>query len=84
MARDTSLPLAAGARGGIISPDVDASVRFFTEVAGLDETGRDGSSALLRAWGDYFHHSLKITKGPTPALGHLGWRADVPRLSPTS
>jgi catechol 2,3-dioxygenase len=62
----------------IVSPDVDASVRFFREVAGLDETGRDATSVYLRAWGDYFHHSLKITEGPTAALGHLGWRADGP------
>ena len=62
----------------IISPDVDASVRFFTDIAGLDITGRDDSSVYLRAWGEYFHHSLKITKGDTPALGHVGWRADSP------
>ena len=60
----------------IVSPDLDASVRFFTAIAGLDETGRDGSSVYLRAWGDYFHHTLKITAGDAPALGHLGWRAD--------
>ena len=62
----------------IVSPDVDGSVRFFTEIAGLDETGRDATSVYLRAWGDYFHHTLKITAGARPALGHLGWRADGP------
>ena len=67
----------------IVSPDVDASVRFFTEVAGLDETGRDATSVYLRAWGDYFHHTLKMTKGEAPALGHLGWRADGPKRSQT-
>ena len=62
----------------IVSPDLDASVRFFSDIAGLDETGRDERSVYLRAWGDYFHHSLKITRGDEPALGHLGWRADSP------
>src|SRR5689334_7059142 len=62
----------------LISPDVDASVRFFTEIAGLDETGRDDRSVYLRAWGDYFHHSLKIAEGDTPALGHVGWRSGGP------
>jgi catechol 2,3-dioxygenase len=62
----------------IISPDLEASVRFFTEIAGLDETGRDDNAVYLRAWGDYFHHTLKITKGEKPGLGHLGWRADSP------
>ena len=62
----------------IVTPDLDASVRFFSDIAGLDETGRDERSVYLRAWGDYFHHSLKITSGDEPALGHLGWRADSP------
>ena len=30
----------------IVSPDLDASVRFFTDIAGLDETGRDGTVGL--------------------------------------
>ena len=62
----------------IYSPDIEKSVDFFTNVVGLDETGRDESSVYFRAWGDYFHHTLKITKSDKQGLGHLGWRADSP------
>lgn len=60
----------------ILSPDLEKSVDFFTNVVGLDETGRDDHSVYFRAWGDYFHHCLKITRSDKQGLGHLGWRAD--------
>lgn len=62
----------------VLSTDLEASVRFFTEIAGMDETGREDNSVYLRAWGDYFHHSLKLTQSDRPGMGHLGWRADSP------
>ena len=62
----------------IYSPDVEKSVQFLRDVVGLDETGRDANSVYFRAWGDYFHHTLKITHRETNGLGHLGWRADSP------
>lgn len=63
----------------LVSPDVEKTVTFLTDVVGLDETGRDDAgSVYFRAWGDYFHHTLKITPGATAGLGHLGWRADSP------
>jgi catechol 2,3-dioxygenase len=33
---------------------------------------------FLRGWGDWFHHTLQLTEGPAPALGHVAWRADGP------
>ncbi len=60
----------------LYSPKVAETVQFLTEIAGLDETGRDETSVYLRCWGDYFHHSLKITHRDTPGMGHLAWRAD--------
>ena len=45
----------------IYSPDVEKSVHFLRDVVGLDETGRDDTSVYFRAWGDYFHHTLKVT-----------------------
>ena len=62
----------------ILSPKIDESIRFFSDIVGLDETGRDEKSVYFRAWGDYFHHTLKITKSDKQGLGHLGWRADSP------
>lgn len=62
----------------IYSPKMDETVKFFRDVIGLNETERTGSSVYLRGWGDYYHHSLKITEGPSNGLGHIGWRADSP------
>jgi catechol 2,3-dioxygenase len=62
----------------IISPRPEESVRWFTDVLGLEETTREGQSAYLRGWGEWLHHSLVVTEGPEPALGHIGWRAYGP------
>jgi catechol 2,3-dioxygenase len=58
----------------VFSPKPEESVRFFTEVLGLSETTREKESVYLRAWGDYFHHSLVVTEGPHAGLGHFAWR----------
>ncbi|MDT8860192.1 VOC family protein [Alkalihalobacillus sp. MEB130] len=60
----------------IYSPKLEESVKFFHDILGLEESGRLGNSVYMRAWGEFFHHSLKITEGPTHGLGHIGWRAE--------
>ncbi len=62
----------------VYTPNLEESVKFFTEIVGLDVTGREENSVYLRAWGDYFHHTLKLTYRATNGMGHLGWRADSP------
>jgi catechol 2,3-dioxygenase len=62
----------------IISPTPEESVRWFTDVLGLQETTREGQSVYLRGWGEWLHHSLVVTEGPAPALGHIGWRTYGP------
>jgi catechol 2,3-dioxygenase len=62
----------------LLTTDLSATVDFFTEIVALDVTGRDDQSVYLRGWGDYFHHTLKLTSSDKPGLGHLGWRADSP------
>lgn len=62
----------------VFTPAPDASLRFYTDVLGLEETEREGQSAYLRAWGEWSHHSLKLTEAPQPGLGHVGWRARSP------
>jgi catechol 2,3-dioxygenase len=59
----------------IVTPDLDASTEFFTEMLGLRPTGEANGSVYLRAWGESFHHSLQLTAGEKPALGHIAWRA---------
>jgi len=62
----------------ILTPNPDESLRFFTEVLGLEESTRVGGSVYLRAWGDFFHHTLQLTEASAPGLAHIGWRADGP------
>jgi len=42
----------------------------------MDKTGEDENAVYLRAWGDYFFHTLKITRSEVKGLGGIGWRAD--------
>lgn len=62
----------------IVSPRPDDSLRFFKDVLGLEESGREGQSVYLRGWGEWSFHSLQLTEGPQPALGHAAWRAAGP------
>src|SRR5438874_1561671 len=58
--------------------DLEASKRFFTDVVGLILSDEDDKSVYLRAWQDFEHHSLVLTKGEESALMHLGWRVEDP------
>ena len=62
----------------LLSTAPEASVDFFRDVLGMEEVAREGQSAWLRAWGEHWHSSLKVTEAPAPGLGHVGWRADGP------
>jgi catechol 2,3-dioxygenase len=62
----------------ITTPDLDASLRFYSDVLGLEESARAGQSVYLRGWGDTFHHTLELTESDLPGLGLVGWRADGP------
>jgi catechol 2,3-dioxygenase len=58
----------------VLTPKPDDSLRFYTEVLGLVESGHEGRSAYLRGWGEWSHHSLVVTEAGQPDLGHIGWR----------
>lgn len=60
----------------LLSTNLDETVKFYTEMVGMDETARDENSVYLRAWGDYFLYTLKITQSDSQGLGVIGWRAD--------
>jgi catechol 2,3-dioxygenase len=60
----------------LYSTNLEETVKFYDEIVGLDITARDENSVYLRAWGDYFLYSLKITQSDKPGLGLMGWRAD--------
>ncbi|MFZ3582860.1 VOC family protein [Loktanella sp. DJP18] len=56
----------------------DDSLDFFTRIYGLHLSGRDDVSAYLRAWDDYEHCTLKLTRSDTTGVAHIGYRAASP------
>lgn len=62
------------AHAELLTPKLDESLWFFKEVLGLYEVAREGQSVYLKAYEDYYHHSLKLTESDKPGLGHVSWR----------
>ncbi len=58
----------------ILTPKPEESLRFFTEVMGMTESGRQGDSVFLRGWDDYERYSLQLTASRTSGLGHAAFR----------
>src|SRR6516225_9405036 len=54
----------------LLTPKPQESLRFFVDVMGMTETGREGDSVYLHAYDDYERHSLKLTASRLPDLGH--------------
>ena len=57
----------------------EESLDFFTRVYGLKLSGRDETSAYLRAWDDYEYCSLKLTRSHSTGVGHIAYRASSPQ-----
>ena len=58
--------------------DLDASRDFFTRVLGLHVSAEDDNHVYLRAWQDWDHHTLVLTRAATSGLEHVAWRLDGP------
>jgi catechol 2,3-dioxygenase len=63
----------------LLTPTPEASLRFFIDVMGMTESGRQGESVYLRGWDDYERASLKLTGSHTSGLGHAAFRARSPQ-----
>jgi catechol 2,3-dioxygenase len=63
----------------LLTPKPDESLRFFVDVMGMTESGREGDSVYLRGWDDYEHHSLQLTASKASGLGHYAFRAMSPQ-----
>jgi len=63
----------------MLTPKPEESLRFFVDVLGMTESGRQGESVYLRAWDDYERYSLKLTGANTSGLGHVAFRARSPQ-----
>lgn len=60
----------------ILSPRPAETVAFLDHLLGLEISERAGQSVYLRGWGEFFHHSLKVTESAHAGLGHVGWRTE--------
>ncbi len=58
----------------LVTENLDRSVWFWRDVVGLEETGHDGDTLFLRAWGDLEHHSLSLAPGRRSYVEHVAWR----------
>ncbi|WP_425145168.1 catechol 2,3-dioxygenase [Deinococcus sp.] len=58
----------------LLTPRPDETLRFFKALLGMQETARAGQSVYLRAYEDWYHHTLKITESKKAGLGHMAWR----------
>lgn len=59
----------------LLTPKPNETLWFFKELLGMEETTREGQSVFLRAYEDWYHHTLKITEAKEPGMGHVSWRA---------
>jgi len=60
----------------ILTPRPNETLWYFKDLLGLEETERQGQSVYLRGWGEWFHHTLKVTEAPQAGMGHASWRAE--------
>ena len=58
--------------------DLERSRWFFTEVLGLYVTEENDARVYLRAWQDWDHHTLILTKSGRAGVEHFGWRVEGP------
>jgi catechol 2,3-dioxygenase len=77
-AEEPSMDVAHLGHVEMLTPKLDESRRFFVDVLGMTESGRQGDSVFLRGWDDYEMYSLKLTGSKTSGLGHAAFRARSP------
>lgn len=58
----------------LFTPKPDETLWFFTQFLGMEVVETRGQSAYLRAYEDFYHHSLKVTEHSEAGLGHVAWR----------
>lgn len=72
--KTTTWDIAHVAHVELMTPKLDESARFFTEILGMYVSDTKGDSIYLRAYDDYEHHTLKLTAHSHADLGHYAWR----------
>ena len=56
----------------LLTPKPDDTLRFFKDLLAMEETTREGQSVYLRAYEDFYHHTLKVTESPKAGMGACG------------
>jgi len=74
MTKENCWDIAHLAHVELLTPKLDESVRFFTEIMGMSVSDAKGDSVYLRAYDDYEHHSLKLTAHKHTGMRHFAWR----------
>ncbi|MCX7373289.1 MAG: catechol 2,3-dioxygenase [Alphaproteobacteria bacterium] len=63
----------------LLTPKPEESLRFFVDVMGMTEAGRQGDSVYLRGFDDYERYSLQLTASHASGLGHAALRTRSPQ-----
>lgn len=71
---DITWDIAHMAHVELMTPKLEESTRFFTDILGMYISDTQGDSVYLRAYDDYEHHTLKLTAHTHADLGHYAWR----------
>lgn len=54
--------------------DLEKAVDYYTNVIGLEETGREEGRVYLKAWDEYDHHSIILQKSDRAGMDHMGFK----------
>jgi catechol 2,3-dioxygenase len=57
--------------------ELEKSVDYYRHVIGLEETGRMGDSVYLKAWDEFDHHSVILTKSDSSGLAHVAFKVET-------
>ncbi|HEX2912100.1 MAG TPA: catechol 2,3-dioxygenase [Chloroflexia bacterium] len=56
--------------------DMDAAVKYYTEVLGLIQTDRQGDKVYLKGWDEHDHHSLVLRLAEEPGLDNFALKCE--------
>ena len=63
----------------LLTPRPEESLRFFTDLLGMEAVHTAGQSVWLRGFGDHAVATLKLTEAATAGVGHVAWRTVSPQ-----
>lgn len=58
--------------------DLEKAADYYTNIIGLEETGREEGKIYLKAWDEYDHHSVILQKSDSAGLDHFAFKVKSP------